>query len=70
MSRTKRIMMKREITKYDDEPWKRTTINTFGYRRKRSIRKRMRHSIRSKNRSNFSRGVFEPIIEISGEYFD
>ena len=70
MSRTKRCWSCLPISKWDCEPWKRTVRSTFGYHRTRRIRKEIRKSIRSVNRTMFAKGYFEPIIEVGGEWFD
>jgi len=73
MTRTYRIWNK---SKYSnrwleyDERWKLNTMSVFGYHKEKKIRKSIRHSIRCINRTKFRHNIYEPILEINGEYFD
>ena len=70
MSRTKRCWSDYPLKWWDNEPWKRCSMTVFGYHRARRIRKEIRRSIRCINRTLFAHEIYEPILEIGGEYFD
>lgn len=54
-----------------DEPWKKSTQSALGHHKAKKIRKYMRHSKRSVNRTRFAREQYEPEHELCGdEYFD
>lgn len=55
---------------FDGETWKLDSMQVFGYKKERHIRKSIRHSIRSQNRTRLAHGIFIPLLEIKGEYFD
>jgi len=70
MSRTKRYWSDKPSKWWDNEPWKRCSMTFFGYHKARHIRKGIRHSIRCIHSTLFAHGIYEPVIEIGGEYFD
>ena len=50
--------------------WKKTSNNVFGRHKKRSLRKEMRHTTRSQNRTRFAHNIFEPFKHAKIDYFD
>ncbi|NOR85668.1 hypothetical protein GQ473_06130 [archaeon] len=70
MSRTYRHWTFMSVKWWNCEHWKITSMSFYGYHKARRVRKEIRHSIRCINRTMFAHGIYEPIIEIGGEYFD
>ena len=56
-------------TQWDEIDWE-DESGIIAHHKARRIRKGIRHSIRCINRTMFSHGMYEPILEIGGEYFD
>jgi len=55
---------------YHIDPWKLDSMSVFYHKKRKWLRKEMRHTIRCQNRTRFAHGLFEPYKHAKIDYFD